>query len=198
MLQIWRQCARGKAPKASTSSLARRISAAALSKRSASMASHVVPLGGDLLGGHLGEDRCGRPPPPSLGGLWGCWPTGCGRSAPGSAGGRPLEAAPDGGHQPGVLVRDDEAHAGEPPALEGTQELTPEGLVFGVADLDAQYLPASVLGDAGGDDHGLGGHLVVGAHVQVGGVEPDVGEPAWSSRRPGRPRPPRRDRHRCG
>ena len=89
---------------------------------------------------------------------------------------RPLETTPDGGHQPSVLVRDHQAHAGEPPALQGTQELTPEGLVFGVADLDAQYLPASVLGDAGGDDHGFGGHLVVGAHVQVRRVEPDVGE----------------------
>ena len=39
MLQIWRQWARGKVRKASTSSLARRMRAAALSKRSASMAS---------------------------------------------------------------------------------------------------------------------------------------------------------------
>ena len=31
----------------------------------------------------------------------------------------------------------------EPAALEGPQELTLEGLVFGVADLDAQYFPAS-------------------------------------------------------
>ncbi len=45
-----------------------------------------------------------------------------------------------------------------------------------VADLDAEHLSAPVLGHAGGDDHGLGGHLVVLTDVQVGGVEPDVGE----------------------
>lgn len=89
---------------------------------------------------------------------------------------RPLETAPNGGHQSGVLVRDHQAHAREPPALQGAQELPPEGLVFGVADLDAQDLAAPVLGDPGGDDHGLGGHLVVSAHVQIRGVEPDVGE----------------------
>jgi hypothetical protein len=57
---------------------------------------------------------------------------------------RTLEAAPDRRHQAGVLVRDDETHAGEPPALERAQELTPKGLVFGVADLDAQDLAPSV------------------------------------------------------
>ena len=59
--------------------------------------------------------------------------------------GRPLEAAPDGGHQAGVLVRDDEAHAARAPgACKRAQEPTPEGLVFGVADVDAQDLPAPV------------------------------------------------------
>jgi hypothetical protein len=42
--------------------------------------------------------------------------------------------------------------------------------------LDPQYLPATLFGHPGSDDHGLGGHLVLGAHVQVRGVELDVGE----------------------
>ena len=54
--------------------------------------------------------------------------------------GGPLEAAPDGVHQPGVLVRNDQLHAGEASGAQGPQEATPEHLVFGVADVEAQDL----------------------------------------------------------
>ena len=143
----------------------------------------MVPLGGDLVGAGLGEDG------PEGGGHHLVVALGdAGQQVPGEVDpaalvGRPLEAAPDGGDQAGVLVRDDQLHAGEAPGAQGAQEATPEGLVFGVADVEAQDLPAPVGSDPGGDDHGLGGHVVVVADVQVGGVQEDVGESGWSSRR---------------
>jgi hypothetical protein len=88
-----------------------------------------------------------------------------------------LEAAADRGDQPGVLVGDHEAHPGQSSLLQREQEPAPEHFVFAVADVEAQHLAVAVGGDAGGDDHGLGDHLVVVvAHVQIGGVEVHVGE----------------------
>ena len=145
---------------------------------------HVIPLGRDLLGAHLGKDRPEGSGDPLLVALSDVGQQVAGDVDPTALVARPLETAPDGSHQTGALVRDDQAHAGEPPAFDRTQELTPEGLVFGVADLDAQDLPPPVFGDPGGDHHGLGRPLVVTAHVQVRGVEPDVGETEVILRRP--------------
>ena len=89
---------------------------------------------------------------------------------------RPLETTPDGVHQSGVLVRNDQLHAGEPPGAQGPQEAPPKDLVFGVADVEAQDLSVPVGVHAGGDDDGLGGHVVVVADMEVGGVQEDVGE----------------------
>ena len=56
------------------------------------------------------------------------------------------------------------------------QEAPPEHLVFGVADVEAQDLAVPIGPDPRGDDDGLGGHVVVVADVEVGGVQEDVGE----------------------
>jgi hypothetical protein len=56
------------------------------------------------------------------------------------------------------------------------QELGPEGFGLAVADHDADDFAAAVLGDAGGDDDGLGDDAVVDAGLDVGGVEEQTGE----------------------
>ena len=58
---------------------------------------------------------------------------------------RSLEAAPDGAHQSGVLVRDDQLHVGESPGAQLPQKAPREHLVLGVADVEAQNLPVSHL-----------------------------------------------------
>ncbi len=75
-----------------------------------------------------------------------------------------------------MLVRNDQAHTAEPSGAQGPQEAAPEHLVFGVADVEAQDLSVPVGADPRGDDDGLGGDVMVVAHVQVGGVQEDVGE----------------------
>jgi hypothetical protein len=82
---------------------------------------------------------------------------------------RALEASFDGGHQPGVLVGDDELHPLQSPGPEFPEELPPEGLVLRVPDIDAQDLPVSGGGHPGGDDHRLGRHLMVLSDVEVVG-----------------------------
>ena len=67
-------------------------------------------------------------------------------------------------------------HPVEAPGPQPAQELPPEDLVLGVADVDAQDLPVPGGRHPGGDDHRLGGHLVVLSDVEVGGVQIHVGE----------------------
>jgi hypothetical protein len=62
------------------------------------------------------------------------------------------------------------------PLAQRAQELAPEHLGLAVADHQPEHLASAVLGDAGGDDHGLGDDLVVHPGLAVGGVEVDVGE----------------------
>lgn len=78
--------------------------------------------------------------------------------------------------QAGVVVGEDQADPAQAAFAQVTQELGPERLGLAVADHDAEDLPAAVLGDTGGDDHGPGGDLVVDPGLAVGGVEVDVGE----------------------
>ena len=79
------------------------------------------------------------------------------------------------------------------------QELPPEDLVLRVPDVDTQDLPMSGGGHPGGDDHGLGGHLVVLPDVEVGGVQVHVGEGhVVQPPLPEASRPPRPARHRSG
>ena len=90
--------------------------------------------------------------------------------------GGPLEATPDGVHQPGVLVRNDQLHTGEASGAQGAQEAPPEHLVFGIADVEAQDLSVPVGSDPRRDDDRFGGHVVVVTDMEVGGVQEDVGE----------------------
>jgi hypothetical protein len=87
-----------------------------------------------------------------------------------------LQAAPQCRHQAGVLVRDDEAHTTKAPFAQARQEAPPEDLVFGVTDVEAEHLAHALGGHARGDHDGLGDDVVVVAHVQVSGVEPDERE----------------------
>jgi hypothetical protein len=57
-----------------------------------------------------------------------------------------LQAAPNGRHQPGVLVRDHQLDPGQAPDLELAQESPPEGLVLGVAELESEDLLVSLGG----------------------------------------------------
>ena len=83
-----------------------------------------------------------------------------------------------------MLVGDHQAHPGQAALLQPGQEAPPEHLVLAVADVQAEDLPATVGGDAGGDHDGLGHHHgVLGAHVQVGRVQVHVRELVWSRRR---------------
>lgn len=79
--------------------------------------------------------------------------------------------------QAAVTVGDDQADATQSAFSQVTQELGPEHFGLAVADHDADDLAAAVLGDAGGDDDGLGDDAVVDAGFDVGGVEEQVGEP---------------------
>lgn len=66
--------------------------------------------------------------------------------------------------------------AAEASGAQGPQEAAPEHLVFGVTDVEAQDLSVPIGADPRRDDHGLGGHVVVVADMQIGGVQEDVGE----------------------
>jgi len=92
-----------------------------------------------------------------------------GAALPGAAehlGDRGLEAL--------VGVRDAELGAGQAAGAQGAQELTPEGLGLGLADVDADDLSAPALVDAVGDDQSLvadAAQLPDALHL---GVEPEV------------------------
>ena len=86
-----------------------------------------------------------------------------------------LEAAPDRSDQARVLVADHQPHPTQAAALQRGEEAAPEHLVLAVPDVESEDLAAAVGGDRGGDDHRFGGDQPVVAHVQVGGVQEDVG-----------------------
>jgi hypothetical protein len=75
------------------------------------------------------------------------------------------------------LIGDHQLHTAEPTRLQRAQELTPEHLFFGVADVAAQDLPGPVRSDAGGDHDGHRGDLRRRvADMEIGGVEIHVGK----------------------
>ena len=80
---------------------------------------------------------------------------------------RPLE--------PQVVIGDHELDAGEPSRPKALQELGPEDLVLGVADLDPEDLAVAVPRDSHGDDTGPRDHPLADATLDVGGVQEDVG-----------------------
>jgi hypothetical protein len=88
-----------------------------------------------------------------------------------------LKRPPEGLHEAGVLVADDELHAAQPALLQRGEEPSPERLVLAVADVEAEDFPRPVGGDARGHDDGHRHDLMGGvADVEVGRVEVDVGE----------------------
>ncbi len=78
-----------------------------------------------------------------------------------------------------VRVGDHELDAAQaaPPQL--AQELGPEGLGLGGADVHAQHLAPPVGIDADRDDHGDRDDAVVAAHLHIGCVQPDIGPVAF-------------------
>ncbi len=86
-----------------------------------------------------------------------------------------LKNAFDGGPEAAVRIADHQLDPGQPPGFEGPQELHPEGLRFRRAKPQADDLPAPV--GVGGDGD-YGGHRddpSAPTHLEVGGVEPDIG-----------------------
>ena len=108
-----------------------------------------------------------------------------------------LEDAAQGGDEAGVLVGDDQPDAVQATLFQGAEEPAPKHLVLGVADIQAEDLPATVGGDRGGDDDGHRGDLPAAdraagsgaADMQVGGVEEHIRERGVVQR----PVPERRD-----
>ena len=62
-----------------------------------------------------------------------------------------------------MLVGDDQPDPGQAAFLQGAQEAAPKHLVLGVADVDAEHLPAAGGGDPGRDHDGHRGDLPAGA-----------------------------------
>ena len=92
---------------------------------------------------------------------------------------------PDGGADSGVGVAGDQDHALgvvgggdlEPPFAQGPQEGRPEVDRLGVPQGHSQDLPAAFGRHAGGHHQRPADHPVPHSHVQVGGVDEQVGEP---------------------
>jgi hypothetical protein len=88
-----------------------------------------------------------------------------------------LKHPAEGGDRAGMLVGDDQPDPGQPALAQGAQEAAPEHLVFGVADVTAENLPAAVGGHPGRHDHDHRGDLPrCDAHVEIGGVEEHIRE----------------------
>lgn len=78
-----------------------------------------------------------------------------------------------------VLVGDRKTHSREPSGHQIAQELDPEGLCLGLADVDPDHLPAASLVNGIGDHQRLGAHAAAVSDLQVLGVQPQVGEGAF-------------------
>jgi hypothetical protein len=65
-----------------------------------------------------------------------------------------LEGPLERGDEAGVLVGDHHLHASQTAVLQIGEEASPEDLVLGVADVEAEDLAAAVGGDSAGDDDG--------------------------------------------
>ena len=76
-------------------------------------------------------------------------------------------------------IGDDQLDAAQAAPGQLAQELRPEGLGLGGADLHAQHLAPAVAVDADGDDDGDRDDAAVAAHLQVGGVDPEIGPVAF-------------------
>jgi hypothetical protein len=75
-----------------------------------------------------------------------------------------------------VRVRDDESDTGESAVVECGEELAPERLVLGVADIEPEELAMPVRSESGGDYYRFGHDVTVLSDMHPGGVRPDVHE----------------------
>ena len=73
-----------------------------------------------------------------------------------------------------MLVGDREAHAGQPAALERTEELDPEAAGLDLADIEAEHLSDPALVHRIGDDQRFGHDSAVVSDLDVLGIEPQV------------------------
>ncbi len=81
----------------------------------------------------------------------------------------------DGGLDALMRVGDDELDATQAASRQLAQELRPDRLGLRGADLHAQHLAPAVGVDADGDDDGDRDDAPAAAHLQVGGVDPQIG-----------------------
>jgi len=102
------------------------------------------------------------------------------------------------GLQAEVVVGDRQSHPFQAPGPQLAQERRPARLGLGLGDLDADHLPATALVHGEGDHQRLGVDVAAISHLQVLGVEPEVGITHPPGACCGRPRPGRRARRRCG
>ncbi|CDK01732.1 hypothetical protein MIC448_820029 [Microbacterium sp. C448] len=92
----------------------------------------------------------------------------------------------DRGFQAGVRIRGDQGHAErvgvggdlQPAVAQAAEELRPEIGGLRVTQRHPEDLPASLTGDAGRDDEGLGDDTAAVADIEVGGVQEQVREPS--------------------
>ena len=87
---------------------------------------------------------------------------------------RRAEHAPDGGLEALVGIRDDELHAREPALDQIAQEVGPEDLRLRRADVQADDLAPALGGDGHGDYRGDRDDAAALAHLEVGGIEPEI------------------------
>jgi hypothetical protein len=80
-----------------------------------------------------------------------------------------------------VGVRDDELDPAQPAARQLAQEIAPERLGFGSADIQAQHLAPAVAVDVDRDDGRRRDDAPAPAHLQIGRIEPHI-RPASTGR----------------
>ena len=85
-----------------------------------------------------------------------------------------VEDFADGGLQPLVRVGDDELDAAQPATPQLAQELDPERLRLGRADVHAERLAPAVGVDADRHDDGRRDDAAVLAHLHIGRVDPEI------------------------
>ena len=77
--------------------------------------------------------------------------------------------------QAGVVVGDDELHAGEAALPQAGEEVAPAGGALAGRGLDAEHAAVALAVDADGDQHRLGADHAALAHALVAGVADQVG-----------------------
>ena len=87
-----------------------------------------------------------------------------------------LKAPTDRFHQTRVRVGHDEAHTGQTAVVQAGEELAPERLVLGVADIEPDDLAMPVSSQSGGDHDRFRHDVTVLSDMRVLGVQPDIDE----------------------